>query len=88
MSIGRTDFMELVAGDMERGNPRRNLEPKSLSLDEIEAEEVDQPRSFIHQRSIERQSTLIGGNRGATKSLLALTTRVNLCGEQKGSFIG
>ena len=88
MSISRTDFMELVAGEMERRNPLRNLESKSLSLDEIEAEEVDKPRPFIHQLIIERQSTLIGGNRGATKSLLALTTLVNLCGEQKGSVIG
>ena len=88
MSISRTDFMELVAGEMERRNPLRKLESKSLSLDEIEAEDVDKPRPFVHQLLIERQSTLIGGNRGATKSLLALTTLVNLCGDQKGSVIG
>lgn len=88
MQVSRADFMDLVTGEMERRNPLRNLESKSLSLDEIAACKQDKPRPFVHQLLIERQSTLIGGNRGATKSLLALTALVNLCGEQKGSVIG
>ncbi|CAI8412704.1 MAG: Uncharacterised protein [Synechococcus sp. MIT S9220] len=88
MQISRTDFMDLVTGEIERRNPLQSLESKSLSLDEIAAQKIEKPRPFIHQLIVERQSTLIGGNRGATKSLLALTALVNLCSEQQGSVIG
>ena len=88
LGISRADFNDLVTGEMERRHPLAHLESKSLSLDEIAAEPIDKARPLIHQLIIERQSTLIGGNRGATKSLLALTALVNLCGEHKGSVIG
>jgi hypothetical protein len=88
MGISNKVFMELVTGEIERRNPLATLESKSLSLAEIAATKKEMPRPFIHQLIVERQSTLIGGNRGATKSLLMLTALVNLCGEQKGSVIG
>jgi hypothetical protein len=88
MQIARGDFMEIVAGEMERRHPLKHLESSSSSLDEIADAQTEQLKPFIPELIAERQSTLIGGNRGSTKSLLALTILVNLCGEQRGSVIG
>ncbi|TCD56744.1 hypothetical protein CWE17_08750 [Synechococcus sp. BS56D] len=86
--ISNRDFSSVVNERLALRHPQRKLESRPLTPDELDAEPVDEARTFFDQLLTERWSTLIGGNRGSTKTILTLQLMVALMKQRSPDVIG
>ena len=86
--ISIKDFSSVVNEQLALRHPSQKLESRPLTPDELDAEPVDDARTFFDQLLTERWSTLIGGNRGSTKTILTLQLMVALMKQRSPDVIG